>query len=303
MFQDFNYPAILAASARGAWRVEDVIEPDARFDFTRPFLPESLARTLDAPGLAPDERLLLNQVRAHDYLSLFGVLEECILPFVIDHASPAVEGGAERTSALLNFAYEEAKHIELFKRFHAAFTRDFGHDCAVIGPAAEFADEVLSHEPLSVALIILHVEWMTQSHYLGSVRDDNALEPLFVSLLRHHWIEEAQHAKLDTLMVRELAGSLEPDEVMAAIGGYFDIVNYLDAGLRRQSELNAASLQQALGRTLPPEQRQRLKAQQHQALRWTYLGSGMRHDRFRETLGAISPAGLTAVDAVAPIYC
>ena len=39
-----------------------------------------------------------------------------------------------RVRALLNFAAEEAKHIQLFKRFHAAFTAGFGHECAVIGP-------------------------------------------------------------------------------------------------------------------------------------------------------------------------
>ena len=39
---------------------------------------------------------------------------------------------------------------------------------------------------------------MTQLHYLDSVKDDGDLDPLFKSLLRHHWMEEAQHAKLDT---------------------------------------------------------------------------------------------------------
>jgi hypothetical protein len=41
------------------------------------------------------------------------------------------------------------------------------------------AAEVLPHVPLSVALAILQIEWMMQSHYLDSVRDDDALDPLF----------------------------------------------------------------------------------------------------------------------------
>ncbi len=48
MFHDFRYPAILAASTRAAWQLDDVIAPGASFDFTRPFLPEDLARTAGA---------------------------------------------------------------------------------------------------------------------------------------------------------------------------------------------------------------------------------------------------------------
>ena len=45
MFHDFQYPAILAASTRAAWQIDDVIGPDAALDFARPFMPENLART------------------------------------------------------------------------------------------------------------------------------------------------------------------------------------------------------------------------------------------------------------------
>jgi hypothetical protein len=38
-------------------------------------------------------------------------------------------------------------------------------------------------------------------------------QPQFSSLLRHHWLEEAQHAKLDTLMVEAIAWQLSEREV------------------------------------------------------------------------------------------
>ncbi len=221
MFHDFNYPSILAASSRASWEIEDVIPNGARLDFTRPFMPEALARTAGLDGLSTDERRILNQIRGHDYLCIFGLVEEFILPFILDHARPQLNGDDERVRALLNFASEEAKHIHLFKRFHAAFTRDFGHECKVIGPPEAVAAEVLRHDPLSIALVILMIEWMTQSHYLGSVRDDAGIDPLFASLLKHHWIEEAQHAKLDTLMVEALAngmGEAEIDTFVDAFG-------------------------------------------------------------------------------------
>src|SRR5262249_7290305 len=40
----YTYQATLAASERIHWRVEDLIGDDKRLDFSRPFLPESLAR-------------------------------------------------------------------------------------------------------------------------------------------------------------------------------------------------------------------------------------------------------------------
>jgi hypothetical protein len=265
-------------------------------------MPEALARTAGLAGLGDEEKRILNQIRGHDYLSIFGLVEEFILPFVLDHARPQLAGDDERVRALLGFASEEAKHIHLFKRFHAAFTADFGHECGVIGPADAVAAEVLRHDPLSVALVILMIEWMTQSHYVDSIKDNQDLDPLFKSLLRHHWMEEAQHAKLDTLMVEALAEGRSADELRAAIDGFFEIGLYLDAGLRKQAELNLAAFEGAVGRTLDDDARAAIVDQQHQALRWTYLGSGLVHPKFRATLGAISPEGLARIDEAAPVF-
>src|SRR5262245_46862357 len=76
---------ILAASERVNWQVEDVIGGDKRLDFSKPFMPESLARVELLDFLSPRERMILNQIRGHDYLYIFGLVEEFILPFVLDH--------------------------------------------------------------------------------------------------------------------------------------------------------------------------------------------------------------------------
>ena len=302
MYQSFDFKDVLASSAKAAWQIEDVLPAGAKLDFTRRFLPEAIARTGEIAFLSDDEKRILNQIRGHEYLSLFGLVEEFILPFVLDHARPQLNGDDHRVRALLNFASEEAKHIHLFKLFHQRFTEAFGTPCAAIGPAEAIAAEVLRHDPLSVALVILQVEWMTQSHYVDSVRDDGDLDPLFKSLLKHHWMEEAQHAKLDTLMVEALADGRSKSEIKAAIDEYFEIAMFLDAGLKTQSSLNLAAFESAAGRTLPRHDHEAILAQQHQALRWTYIGSGLRHPKFRATLGAISPAQLARVDAAAPAF-
>ena len=303
MFHEFTFESVLASSARAAWQIEDVLPEGAALDFARCPMPEGLARTADAPHVAGDERRILNQVRGHEYLSIFGLVEEFILPFVLDHARPQLSGEDARVRALLNFAGEEAKHIDLFKRFHARFTEGFGTDCAVIGPPEAVAAEVLKHDPLAVSLVILHIEWMTQRHYVESVRDDGDLDPLFKSLLKHHWMEEAQHAKLDTLMVEALADGRDEAGIQAAIDEYLEIGTFLDNGLKAQTGFNLDALEAATGRTLGETEREELAEQQHQALRWTYLGSGMTHTKFVATLEALSPAARDRIAEVAPVFC
>ena len=303
MFHDFNFKDVLAVSTRAAWQIEDVLPDSAQLDFGRKFLPEGLARTDATPGLTREQRKVLNQIRGHEYLTIFGLVEEFILPFVLDHARPQLNGDDDRVRALLNFAGEEAKHIQLFKLFHQRFTDSFGTECEVIGPPEAVAAKVLSHDPLAVALLILHIEWMTQRHYVESVRDNGDLDPLFKSLLKNHWIEEAQHAKLDTLMVEALAEGREEAEIQSALDEYLEIGMFFDAAFKTQAGLNVQALEKATGTTIADEVRDALIEQQHQALRWTYLGSGMTHPKFVATLEAISPAARDRIAEVAPVFC
>ena len=172
----------------------------------------------------------------------------------------------------------------------------------MIGPPESVAAEVLRHDPLSVALVILQIEWMTQGHYIDSIRDDGGIDPLFGSLLRHHWMEEAQHAKLDTLMVEALLEGRDAASVEQALDGYLEIGAFLDDGLKAQTEFNLAAFERAAGRSLDAATRAQFLVEQHQALRWTYLGSGMSHPRFRATLSAISPAASDRIAAVASAF-
>ena len=300
MYHDFNYERTLATSLRAQWMLDDVLEADQELDFRLNFLPESLSRTAAVGSLSPSEQRILNQIVAHQYLSIFVVVEEFILPFLLDHARDEVRDDDWRIRALLNFASEEAKHIHLFKRFHDAFVRGFSVECQMIGPSEAIGAEVLRHDPLAVGLLILMIEWMTQAHYLGSVRDDGEIDPLFKSLLKHHWMEEAQHAKLDTLIVHKLAEGRSEEQIAKALDEFFEIGGFLDDGLKMQAAFNLDALERAIGRKL--QDRDLIIAQQHQAARWTYIGSGMVHERFRETLQSLSPAAAERIAEAAPLF-
>jgi len=300
MYHDFNYEATLASSLRAQWQLDDVLTADQELDFSRNFMPESLARTAAVTSLSPAEQRILNQISAHQYLAIFGVVEEFILPFLVDHARPALRGDDWRIRALLNFASEEAKHIHLFKRYHDAFVRGFPVECQMIGPSEAIGAEILKHDPLAVGLVILMIEWMTQQHYLGSIRDNGDLDPLFKSLMKHHWMEEAQHAKLDTLIVDALAEGRSEAEIDKAIDEFFEIGAFLDAGLKQQAVFNLDALEKAIGRKV--ENRAEILEQQHQAARWTYVGSGMVHERFKATLATLSDRAAERIAEAAPVF-
>lgn len=300
MYHDFTYQATLASSLRAQWQLDDVLKPDQDLDFSRSFMPESLARTAAVTQLNRDEQRILNHISAHQYLSIFGVVEEFILPFVVDHARPHLSGDDWRIRAVLNFAAEEAKHIQLFKRFHEAFVRGFPVECQMIGPSEAIGAEILRHDPLAVGLVILMIEWMSQQHYLGSIRDDGDLDPLFKSLLKNHWMEEAQHAKLDTLIVDALGEGLSEEQIDKALDEFFEIGAFLDDGLAEQAGYNIDALEKVIGRKV--DDRAGLLAQQHQAARWTYIGSGMVHERFRETLHSLSRRAEERIAEAAPLF-
>lgn len=293
MYHEFTYEKVLRSSLQAQWELDDVLRVDQELDFSCKFMPDSLAHTDTAPGLNPSERLTLNHINAQQYLYYFGVVEQFILPFVLDHARPLLNDDDFRVRALLNFACEEAKHVHLFRRFQEAFERGFPVKCAMLGPPGKLQQRVLSHHPLAVGLIVLMIEWMTQAHYLGSICNEEDLDPLFKSLLKHHWMEEAQHAKLDTLMVDALAAGRSEREITFVLNEFFQIAGYLDASLKQQAALNLNALERAIRR--PVANPGQLVAQQYAAARWTYLGSAMTHPRFRATLESISPSAAARV--------
>ncbi|HEX5658050.1 MAG TPA: hypothetical protein VFX59_12685, partial [Polyangiales bacterium] len=193
--------------------------------------------------------------------------------------------------------------IDLFRRFQRTFARGFGVPCGVIGPAHEIGRAVLAHEPLSVALAILQIEWMTQAHYVESVKNDAALEPHFKELLRCHWLEEAQHARMDTLIVELLAERCSAAERARALEGYLSIGALVAGGLAQQLELDIEAFEAKVGRKLTPEVGRQVRAVQLSANHFTYLGSGMLHPKFQRTVAGLGPELLARVQEVAAAFC
>ena len=173
----------------------------------------------------------------------------------------------------------------------------------MIGPPEAVAAEILKHDPLGVAIVTLHIEWMVQRHYVESIRDNQGLDPQFKSLLKHHWVEEVQHAKLDTLMVESLAQGRDEDGIMQGVDEYLAIGGFIDEALKQQVEFDLDSLERAIGSRLTETDKEEFRRVQLQANRWTYLGTGMTHERVLETLESLTPKARRKIESVSSAFC
>jgi len=297
-----SYQHLLETSRRVNWRLEDLLGEGRRLNFTRPFLPETFAQTEPLGFLNAAEKLKLNQIRARGYLALFELVETFVVQFISGQSNDGTAADPFRATALRHFADEEQKHRKLFSCVLHEFDGEFGTPCGLIGPTDEICRAILSHAPLAVTIAILGLEWMSQGHYLGSVKDNQDLDPQFSSLLKHHWIEEVQHAKLDGLVLKSLAERCSPQEVATAIEEYFEIGSFLDAGFYQQTGLDLESLERAVGRRLSDEERRRFLDVQHGALRWTFLGSAMGNRNFLAVLASFSDEAAARVELAAKTF-
>jgi hypothetical protein len=115
-------------------------------------------------------------------------------------------------------------------------------------------------------------------------------------------MEEMQHAQLDALMVEALVDGMSAAEIEAAIDGYWSIGRFIDEGLKQQTLFDLAALETAAGRILTVKDRERFVNVQHQANRWTYLGSGMSHPKFVETMGMLNKDRQRALLEAVPMF-
>jgi hypothetical protein len=283
----YDYETCIKNSEKVAWKLDDVLPVETRLNFARPFLPEVLAPTRGISCLDDAAKLKLNQIAGNAYLNLFAFVEEYILATMVQHQQAELFGDHQAVRALARFTEEEVKHQLLFHRYRKAFDRDFGHACGVLDSAAAVAGVIMGKSPIAVMLVTLHIEIMTQDHYPGSVRD-SAIDPLFAKLLKMHWLEEAQHARIDALELDKLLDTAAPAQIAQAFDDYLDLIGAFDGLLATQAKLDVASLEGALGRKFTEVEAAEIVASQHRGYRQTFLVSGMEAPQFEQTMKKIS---------------
>jgi hypothetical protein len=296
-----SYGACVETSERVAWTADKVFA-GRRADLSKRMLPDALACIDALPMLSSDEKLWLNQIRGHSYAYLFYFIEEAILEAVFGRIRASRGGNAARLRALLRFADEEVKHQQVFLRFCKEFREDFGIPCGLLGSRAtaeDVATTLNKSPPLAVMLVLLHIEWVSQRHYVECVRSATGLDPLFVDLLRYHWIEEAQHTKVDLLLLREIVDDASREEIEMAIDVYLELGKAIDGLLYQQMELDVETFEKKAGRVLSPVDRDAVLVSQAVACRKSLLWMGMTNPPFIDYLRALSPTGEAKVATAA----
>jgi hypothetical protein len=287
---NYDYSSCVRNSEKVCWKVDEVFPPNTKLDYGRPFLPNSLSGAHQLTELSDDERLKLNQITGNAYVNLFAFVEEYVIATVVDHAQAEMHGDHNALRALMRFADEELKHQQLFHRYIAEFQASFGTTCGVLDNAAEVAGVIMSKSPIAVMIITLHLELMTQEHYTESVRQNQSLEPMFVSLLKHHWLEESQHARIDALELDKLVSDAPAEAIDIGFKDYLDLLDAVDGLVGMQAAMDVEAFRRVAGREISPELAQRITAAQHAAYRTTFLVMGMRNRIFVETMGKLSPS-------------
>lgn len=297
MLESNEYAMCLKAAVRAQWSLDEVVAK-LDLDFSRRFLPPRLFGGDNLDFMSADELRLLNQVRGFSYAHLFLFVEEYIILQVLKQAKLHEHVHPDATRALQQFAREEAKHQALFHALKAKLLAGLG-PCGAIGGMTDVAQFIVSKPPLSVMLLTSLLEWITQRHYLECFKDNKALDPAFSEVFRLHWVEEAQHARLDTLEIQALSATASLADRDRAVDILIELLDAVDGLLAQQVELDVTTWESLSKRTLSADQRQRLIADQHAASRWTFINSGLEHRVFRRIVGDVSPAGERKLEAVA----
>jgi hypothetical protein len=298
MARGYTYPEILQHSKQVAWREDDVLN-GRRFDFSKRFLPNKLAGVDEIQCLSAEEKTRLNQIMGNAYCHIFAYVEEFIIPTVMDAARDDVHGDEVRLRSLVRFSEEELKHQELFRRSIKLFAEGIGFDMDLIPDREAVAQVVRSKSRLGVLLLTTVIEWFVQLHYTEHVLDEADLDGLFRDLLKYHWLDEAQHAKIDTLLVYETIENLPMAERERAVDEVLELGGAIDGLLLQQIGMNVDALERATGRQFSAEEREEIVAKTQRAWRWTFLVSGLRHPNVVRLVADITDEGAAKLEAAA----
>jgi hypothetical protein len=288
-----DYGKVVDASERVAWRVNEVFPPGSALDYTKWFMPKAMFVAKDLEFLSEDEKRKLNQIYGNSYAYLFYFVEAYIIDMAMRHAQAELYGSDENNlRAMLRFAEEEVKHQQMFIRFGEMFKASFGTPCDVVPNPQAVAAVILSKSPMAVTLVTLHLEIITQAHYVECMRDDKEMDPQFANLFKHHWVEESQHAKLDVLELTKLRRDASPEQVQQCVDDYFAIAGAFAGLLGEQAKLDVVSFERALGKTFSAEEREAIETAQRKTYHRTFLRSGVTNSMFLEFLAEHFPAAL-----------
>ena len=286
------------ASERATWSFEKEIGA-LDFDPSCHYLPERICGRGLPDWMDEKQRLLLNQIRGFSYAHLFMFVEQFIIEETCAAAGSYIHSDRDALSALLKFTEEETKHQRMFIRVKELASEGLGFSPAALSGMQEVAREVCRHSSFAVFLVTLNIEWFTQRHYIECFQEEKGkLDPGYMKVFRLHWTEEAQHARIDALQLRRLAAELTDAQILGAVEEFIQILFTMRKLIFEQDELDVASFEEGIGRSLSSDERASLLKALNASSTWTYILSGLEHRSFRAHYEELVPATGPSIDDV-----
>jgi hypothetical protein len=299
-----EYRSIVAVSQRVAWTVDEIFA-ERRFDATKHIVPDSWLGTGHFAFLCDREQRTLNHIRAFSYAHLLGNYEEFIPLQMAEVAGRDWHDDRARLRGLFRFGEEEMKHQQLFRRTEDVLEASCGHEFGRYfdtkkAKLATFVQAVLAYPLLPRFLLLAAFEWGTQRHYVESVRTSigAASDPLYVDVLKNHWIEESQHIKLDVLEAARLASDMTSDEIIQAFDDVLGLGGLIGETFAGQVEQELATFQTVTGRVLPEPEATALRDALNQSLQAIVTGVSLTHPSFKQFALELSKEGAAKLGIV-----
>jgi hypothetical protein len=163
-----------------------------------------------------------------------------------------------------------------------------------------FTKAVLGYPLMARFLLLTAFEFGTQRHYVESVQAGNGggSDPLYVDVLKAHWIEESQHVKLDVLETARLAAGMTPAEVSEAFDGVLGLGGLIGETFVGQVEQELATFKTVTGRDLQESEATALRDALNHSLQAIVAGVSLTHPRFKQVALELSKEGAAKLGIV-----
>ena len=282
-----RYAVAIDASKRVRWEIDRDVIRGREFDFSRKFLPDSLALIERFGHLNAEGRRLASQIQGRTYANMFGLVERFIGAKMLDVSREHWLGDQKALEALVRFTDEELKHQELFRRLEAMMAVQMPAGYAFLPEPNGVANAVLGKSTWSVLGLTCLIELFTQAHYRASIEPDGNLSELWKDVFLFHWKEEAQHAILDELEWRREHEKLDAAARDRAVDDLIALAGAVDGLLQIQAKSDAEYFN-AIAGMRPAAEVQRTEEAFLAAYRWQYIVSGVREPRFGAILASLT---------------
>jgi hypothetical protein len=279
----YSYEACLERSYKINWRIGDVLDGRS-FDPDREWLPRALSGAGQLEFLDAREKRQLTHLEMAAYAHLFGYAEEFVAPTIVELARDFQVDQRPAFDALTNFAAEEVKHMNLFRRIRNSIDQDLGFELELLGDQQATTRYVLSKKRGGVLLLTACIEWFTQRHYQECFRDDNQLDPFTRRIFKCHWLEESQHAQMDHLETVRVFEAMDVAERDEAIDDLIELLAAFDGLLQTQAACDTRNFQAYLDRELDADEIEQVHEHVLRAKRHTFLVTGVTHPEFLKLL-------------------